>query len=69
MLGFDGEEDHEGPLTAVTGEDIVRWGAVKEAWKADGGTPLNIDPVRQYGIKKVSGLYQLWYWRVSTLLC
>jgi hypothetical protein len=44
------------------------WDSVREAWKADGGTPLHSDPDRQYGIKKISGLYQLWYWRLDILL-
>jgi hypothetical protein len=66
-LGFDGKEEWEACPLRVTGEDTLRWGAVREAWKEDGGTPQHADPTRQYGIKKVSGLYRLWYWRVSIL--
>jgi hypothetical protein len=66
-LGFDGKEESREPPIRVTGEDVLRWGAVREAWKEDGGSPLNADPARQYGIKKVSGLYQLWYWRVHPI--
>ena len=66
-LGFDGKEERETCPVRVTGEDILRWGAVREAWQEDGGTPQHADPARQYGIKKVSGLYRLWYWRVSIL--
>jgi hypothetical protein len=65
MLGFDGREEHQEPPLPVTREDVVRWGRLREAWQEDGGTPLTSDPMRQYGIKKVSGLYQLPYWMVS----
>jgi hypothetical protein len=62
----DGKEEVRLSPLPITGEDVVRWGRVREAWREDGDTPLVLDPVRQYGIKKVSGLYQLPYWMVSS---
>jgi hypothetical protein len=64
-LGFDGKEEFRCPPDLVSGEDVLCWGQVREAWKEDGGAPAGSDPVRQYGIKKVSELYQLPYWMVS----
>jgi hypothetical protein len=62
ILGFDGIEDHGTAPVPITGEDVVHWASVREASKADGTTPLSSDPAREYGIKKLSGLYQLPYW-------
>jgi hypothetical protein len=59
--GFDGSEEIRAAPIPVTGEDVVCWGRVREAWREDGGTPLSSDPARQYGIKKVNKLYQLIY--------
>ena len=64
-LGFDRKEEWQESPIRVIGEDILRWEAIKEGWKEDGGIPLHTNPVYQYRIKKVSGLYQLWYWKIS----
>jgi hypothetical protein len=54
--GFDGEVEHGGAPLLVTGEDILRWGAVRDVWKPGWGN-FKCDPARQYGIKKIFGLY------------
>jgi hypothetical protein len=34
--GFDSIEEMQEPPIPVTGEDVVRWGCVQEAWQEDG---------------------------------
>jgi hypothetical protein len=51
-LGFDGLAETRAPPIPVTGEDIVRWGRLREAWQEDSETPLTSNPARRYGIKR-----------------
>ena len=64
LRSFNGEIKLRQEPAVVTGDNIVRWGNLREAWKRDGSMPAAADPARTYGIKRVSTLYQLPYWRV-----
>ena len=56
--------EHRPPPQLVTGEQFLQWGREREQWLRDYGAPSRNDPVRKYGIKRVSALYQLPYWKV-----
>ena len=68
LMIFNGEVELRPAPPVVTGEDVIRWGKIREAWIEDGATPTATDPARSYGIKRVSSLYQLPYWRVSFII-
>ena len=48
----------------VSGETVLRCGLEKEQWLRDVGGPQQDDLVRSNGIKRVSCLYRLPYWKV-----
>ena len=65
---FDGvpcEEMEEAPLT---GNQTIRRGYQSDAYIDGGGTEKDAEfPGKEHGVKRVSALYQLPYWRVSPL--
>jgi hypothetical protein len=65
---FDGEASHEIEAEPLTGNQTIRRGAQSEAYIDGGGTEKDDDfPAKLHGVKRVSALYQLSYWRVSCL--
>ena len=63
---FRGEEEHKGPPNPITGAQIMERGKLREVFIAEGGIVEDpVDPVRRYGIKRVSILFRLPYWKVS----
>ena len=64
---FDGEAIHETVPEPLTGNQTIRRGAQSEAYLDGGGTEKDDEfPAKEHGVKRVSALYQLPYWRVST---
>ena len=64
VLNF-GSEERRTPPEPVTGDSALRWGEERVRWLREEGTPAQNDPVRKSGIKRVSCMYRLPYWRVS----
>ena len=65
---FDGEACDEVEHDPLTGNQIIRRGKQSEAFLDGGGTEKDAEfPGKQHGVKRVSALYQLPYWRVSHL--
>ena len=63
---FDGEACHEVEVGPLTGNQTIRRGAQSEAYLDGGGTEKDAEfPGKVHGVKRVSALYQLPYWRVS----
>ena len=66
---FDGEACHETVTEPLTGNQTIRRGYQSEAYLDGGGTEKDDDfPAKEHGVKRVSALYQLPYWRVSYIL-
>lgn len=62
---FRGGVDHNPPPPLITGAEVIEWGAEREAFLKDGGTRNSPnDPVHRHGIKRVSVLFRLPYWKV-----
>ena len=61
---FDGVAEHRPAPDKVTASDIIRWGALPQSWVQVGATPASSDPARRFGIKRVSSLFELPYWKV-----
>jgi hypothetical protein len=50
----------------LSGEDFMRFAAMRQTWLSEGNTPLaKGDPVHRYGVKRLSVLYTLPYWKVG----
>ena len=65
---FDGEANHELESEPLTGNQTIRRGFESEAYIDGGGTEKDEEfPAKVHGVKRVSALYQLSYWRVSPL--
>ena len=63
---FDGEACHETMAEPLTGNQTIRRGKQSEAYIDGGGTEKDDEfPAKEHGVKRVSALYQLPYWRVS----
>ena len=63
---FDGEPNHELESEPLTGNQTIRRGRESEAYLDGGGTEKDEGfPAKVHGVKRVSALYQLPYWRVS----
>jgi hypothetical protein len=57
------------PPSHVSGEDVLRYAAMRAAWLAAGNTPMSSDdPVHVTGIKRRPALYDLPYWKVRAPL-
>lgn len=55
-------EDRVAPVP-VTGADALAYGQERLRWLREEGTPADRDPVRRNGIKRVSALFRLPYWK------
>ena len=65
---FDHEADEEIEEPPLTGNQTIRRGYESEAYIDGGGTEKDNEfPAKQHGVKRVSALYQLPYWRVSAM--
>lgn len=64
---FSGVAEHRNPPPKVTSSDILPWGQFRESWLHIGGGPAHTDPVRTYGVKRISALFELPYWKVRRL--
>ena len=63
---FDNEANDLVEETPLTGNQIIRRGKLSEAYIDGGGMEKDNDfPAKEHGVKRVSALYQLPYWRVS----
>jgi hypothetical protein len=64
-VDFRGREEHNACPPDITGEDILRWGLQREASYRNGPTTETpTDPVHLHGVKRVSVLFQVPYWKV-----
>ena len=61
---FDNAAERRGPPLKMTAEEVVRWGQLRESWVELGAGPAASDPARESGIKRLSALFQLPYWKV-----
>ena len=67
---FDGEASHDTVAEPLTGNQTIWHGYQSEAYIDGGGTEKDDEfPAKQHGVKRVSALYQLPYWRVSNKIC
>jgi hypothetical protein len=65
---FDNEANNEIEPQPLTGNQTIRRGAQSEAYIDGGGTEKDDGfPAKDHGVKRVSALYQLPYWRVRAL--
>ena len=65
---FDGEANHEMESEPLTGNQTIRRGYESEAYIDGGGMEKDEEfPAKVHGVKRVSALYELPYWRVSSL--
>ena len=63
---FDGEASHETMAEPLTRNQTIRRGYQSQAYIDGGGTEKDDEfPAKEHGVKRVSALYQLPYWRVS----
>ena len=67
---FDGEACHKMDHKPLTRNQTIRRGAQSKAFIDGGGNEKDAEfPAKEHGVKRVSTLYQLPYWRVSLHLC
>ena len=67
---FDNEASDLVEEAPLTGNQTIRRGRMSEAYTDGGGTEKdNAFPAKEHGVKRVSALYQLPYWRVSAISC
>lgn len=64
---FNGQVEMSTPPRRLTGDETVAFGRLRQSFIENGGTPKRDDPTRVYGINRVSALFKLPYWVVSTL--
>ena len=62
---FENTVEFRGPPSRMSAADIIRWGQLRESWVQLGITPASTDPARESGIKRVSSLFELPYWKVT----
>lgn len=68
-IHFRGGVDHNVCPPLVTGIEVMTWGAERETFLKNGGVPKSVgDPVHKHGIKRVSILYRLPYWKVCIVV-
>ena len=65
---WDGVAETRGPPPKVTAAEVIRWGQLRESWVSLGATPASEDPARRFGIKRVSSLFNLPYWKVRHVI-
>ena len=67
---FDNEANDDIKKEPLTGNQTIRRGYESEAYLDSGGTEKDNEfPAKEHGVKRVSALYQLPYWRVSAMIC
>ena len=67
---FDNEPNDDIEIEPLSGNQTIRRGYESEAYLDGGGTEKDTEfPAKEHGVKRVSALYQLHYWRVSFLIC
>ena len=67
---FDNEASDLVEEAPLTGNQTIRRGRMSEAYTDGGGTEKdNAFPAKEHGVKRVSALYQLPYWRVNAISC
>ena len=67
LLAFDGNAEFREPLRRLEGEEILRMAEERAQYLADGGRmDAKEDPVKVHGLKRVSALFLLPYWVVSS---
>jgi hypothetical protein len=60
-----GSEERAVDIGRLSGEDVLRFAAMRDAWLRAGNTALSDgDPVHRTGIKRLSAMYKLPYWKV-----
>ena len=65
---FNGLQEHRARPTLLTGLDIIRYAAWRESYLQLGGRENGPnDPVHVTGVKRLSALYELKYWQVSSI--
>ena len=63
---FDGEANHDIAEEPLSGNQTIRRGRLSETYIDGGGMETDVEfPAKVHGLKRVSALYQLPYWRVS----
>jgi hypothetical protein len=63
---FDNESNDDIEQEPLTGNQTIRRSKQSEAYIESGGTKNDEGfPAKEHGVKRVSALYQLSYWRVS----
>jgi hypothetical protein len=69
VAAFDNAPCDEIKEPPLTGNQTIRRGLQSEAHIDAGGSEKDNDfPAKEHGVKRVSALYQLHYWRVSAML-
>ena len=62
---FEGLAERRGPPAKITAEEVLRWGRLRQGLVHLGASPASSDPARESGIKRISALYELPYWKVD----
>ena len=63
---FDGEANHDIAEEPLSGNQTIKRGRQSETYIDGGGMETDAEfPAKMHGVKRVSALYQLPYWRVS----
>jgi hypothetical protein len=65
---FDGTVEERQAPTNVTAAQTMTWAEERGRWLAAGGAPAREDPAHRTGVKRLSILFRLPYWKVSWLL-
>jgi hypothetical protein len=68
LATFDGVQEMGPPPPKVTIADIFKEAELKTQWLVGGGRPTKENPTEKIGIKRVSILFELKYWKVLELL-
>ena len=67
MVTFNNMSEHSHFLSRRTGEEIMPQGMERSQWLRNAGVEdSDGDPVKQHGVKRVSILFALPYWKVCT---
>jgi hypothetical protein len=67
-IAFDGSVEERRAPTVVTATDTIRWAEERKRWLRAGGAPARDDPALRTGVKRLSILFRLPYWKVNTFL-
>lgn len=59
-----GSVEERMPPSPVSGATALRLGSERERWQREEGTPIQSDPVRSSGVKRVFCFNRLPYWQV-----